>query len=130
MYVFLKVSIWLRLTHLHGFKLLVLMPQFIEITFFHFYQQNKPPEPKLKFRQANNHCKRILEAAKLAYANKTKEFITSQKHGSWDFGEIANSVFNQGKSVILSKLFPENISKNSDHDDVVSLYLFSLLELT
>ena len=58
------------------------------------------------------------------------EFITSQKHGSWDFGEIANSVFNQGKSVILSKLFPENISKNSDHDDVVSLYLFSLLELT
>ena len=59
-----------------------------------------------------------------------QEFITSQKHGSWDSGEIANSVFNLGKSVILSKLFAENVSKNSDHDDVVSLYLFSLLELT
>ena len=27
----------------------------------------------LKFRQASNCCKRILEAAKLAYASKTKE---------------------------------------------------------
>ena len=37
------------------------------------------------FRQASNHCKRVLEAAKLAYATKAKESITSQKLGSWDF---------------------------------------------
>ena len=40
---------------------------------------------KVKFRQASNHCKRFLEAAKLAYATKTKESITSQKLGSLDF---------------------------------------------
>ena len=56
----------------------------------------------LKFRQASNCCKRILEAAKLAYANKTKESITSQKLGSQDFWQIANSVLNKGKSAIPS----------------------------
>ena len=34
---------------------------------------------------ASNCCRRVLEAAKLAYANKTKEPITSQKLGSQDF---------------------------------------------
>ena len=37
------------------------------------------------FRQASNRCKRGLKAAKLAYAKKTEESITSQKLGSWDF---------------------------------------------
>ena len=41
-------------------------------TFFCLYQQNKSSESKVKFRQASNCCKRVLEAAKLAYANKTK----------------------------------------------------------
>ena len=49
------------------------------------YQQKKSAESKVKFRQAGNHCKRVLEAAKLAYANKAKEPVTSQKLGSWDF---------------------------------------------
>ena len=49
------------------------------------YQQSKSSESKLKFRQVSNHWKRVLEAVKLAYANKTKEFITSQKRSSWDF---------------------------------------------
>ena len=53
--------------------------------FFRLYQQNKSSESKVKFRQASNHCKRVLEAVKLAYANKTKESITSQKLGSRDF---------------------------------------------
>ena len=44
---------------------------------FCLYQQNKS-ESKVKFRHTANHYKRVLEA-KLAYANKTKEFITSQK---------------------------------------------------
>ena len=47
--------------------------------FFHLYQRNKSSESKVKFRQASNRCKRVLEAAKLAYATKTKESITSQK---------------------------------------------------
>ena len=41
--------------------------------FFRLYQQNKSSESKVKFRQASNCCKRVLEAAKLTYANKTKE---------------------------------------------------------
>ena len=45
--------------------------------FFHLYQQNKYSESKVKFRQASDRCKRVLEAAKLAYAAKTKESITS-----------------------------------------------------
>ena len=37
--------------------------------FLCLYQQNKSSESKVKFRQASNHCKRVLEAAKLAYAS-------------------------------------------------------------
>ena len=44
---------------------------------FGLYQQNKSSESKVKFRQASNHCKRVLQAAKLAHADKTKESITS-----------------------------------------------------
>ena len=104
------------------------------------YQQNKSSESKVKFRQASNRCKRVLEAAKLAYANKTKESITSQNLASWDFCRIANSVLNKGKSAIpplfngpevlssasdKAKLFAENFSKNSNLDDSgISLPVF------
>ena len=64
-----------------------MLPQFIEF---------KLSEFKVKFRQANNRSKRVLEAAKFAYATKTKETITSQKLGSRDFWLIANSVLNKG----------------------------------
>ena len=46
---------------------------------FRLYQMDKSSETKVKFRQVSNRCKRVLEAAKLAYAYKTKEPITSQK---------------------------------------------------
>ena len=36
------------------------------------YQKDKSSESKVKVRQASNHYKRVLEAAKLAYANKTR----------------------------------------------------------
>ena len=100
--------------------------------FFGLYQQNKYSESKVKFRQASNRCKRVLEAAKLAYANTTKESITLQKVGSQDFWQIAISVLNKGKSAIpplfnslkvlssasdKAKLFAENFFKNSDLDD-------------
>ena len=108
--------------------------------FFRLYQQNKSSESKVKFRQASNRCKRALEAAKLAYATKTKESITSQKLGSRDFWRIANSVLNKGESAIpplfngpevlssasdKAKLYAKNISKNSNLDDSgISLPVF------
>ena len=108
--------------------------------FFCLYQQNKSSESKAKFRQAGNHCKRVLEAAKIAYATNTKESITSQKLGSRDFWRIANSVLNKGKSAIpplfngpevlssasdKAKLFAKNFSKNSNLDDSgISLPVF------
>ena len=85
----------------------------------------------MEFSQVSNRCKRVLEAAKLGYANKTKESITSQKIGSHDFWQIANSVLNKGKSAIpplfndpevlapasdKAKLFAKNFFKNSNLD--------------
>ena len=96
------------------------------------YQKDKSSAAKVKFRQASNHCKRVLEAAKFVCANKTKEFITFQQLGSRDFGGIANSVLSKGKSAIpplfngpevlssasdKAKLFAESFSKNSNLDD-------------
>ena len=108
--------------------------------FFRLYQREKSSDSKVKFRQASNRCKKVLEAAKLAYANKTKESITSRKLGSRDFWQIANSVLNKGKSAIpplfnrpevlssasdKAKLFAENVSLNSNLDDLgVSLPVF------
>ena len=108
--------------------------------FFSLYQREKSSDSKVKFRQASNRCKRVLEAAKLTYANKTKESITSEKLGSRDFWRIANSVLNKGKSAIpplfnspevlssasdKAKLFAENFSMNSNlHDSGVSLPVF------
>ena len=43
--------------------------------FFHLYQNDKSSASKLKFSQASNCCKRVLETVKLACANKTKEPI-------------------------------------------------------
>ena len=114
--------------------------------FFRLHQTEKSSDSKVKFRQASNRCKRVLEAAKLAYANKTKESIASQKLGSRDYWRIANSVLNKGKSAIPplfngpevsssasdeAKLFAENFSMNSGELLMtrVSLSLFSLLQL-
>ena len=114
--------------------------------FFCLYQREKSSDSKVMFRQASNRWKRVFEVAKLAYANKTKESITSQKLGSRDFWRIANSVLNKGKSAIpplfngpevlssasdKAKLFAENFSLNSNlYHSGISLPVFpSLLEL-
>ena len=84
---------------------------------------------------------RVLEAATLAYANKIKESINSQKLDSHDFWQIADSVLKKGKSAITplfnspgvlsfasdkAKLFAENFSKNSNLDDSgISIPAFS-----
>ena len=103
-------------------------------------QRKKSSDSKVKFRQASNHCKRVLEAAKPTYPNKTKESSTSQKLGSSDFWRIANSVLNKGKWAILPlfnrrevlssasdkvKLFAENFALNCNLDDSgISLPVF------
>ena len=108
--------------------------------FFRLYQQNKSLESRVKFRQASNHCKRVLEAAKLAYATKTKDSITSKKLGSQEFWQITNSVLKKGKSAIpplfnslevlasasdKAKLFTKNFSNSSNFDDLgISLPVF------
>ena len=68
--------------------------------FFHLYKKDKSSDSKVKFKQASHCCKRVPEAAKLPYANKTRESITSQKLGSHDIWRIANTVLNKGKSAI------------------------------
>ena len=104
------------------------------------YQKEKSSDSKVKFRLVSNGCKRVLEASKLAYANKTKESITSPKCRSHDFWRIANIVLSKGKSAIpplfnrpemlssasdKAKLFDENFSLNSNLDDSgVSLPVF------
>ena len=112
--------------------------------FFHLYQQNKSSESKVKSRQARNCCKTVLEAAKLAYVTKTKESTTSQKLGSQDFWRIDNSVLSKSKSVyllystdrrccFLHLIKQNNLLKTFPRTQIlmtlVSLYLFSLLEL-
>ena len=96
------------------------------------YQKDKSSYSKVKVRQASNCCKRFLEATKLVYATKTKESITSQKLGSWDFWWVVNSVINKGKSTITplfngpevfssasdkAELFAKIFSKNPNLDD-------------
>ena len=78
-------------------------------------------------------CKRILEAAKVAYVNKTKESITSKKLGTQNFWQIAKSVLSKDKSAIpplfnspealssafdKAKLFAKNFPKSSNLDDL------------
>ena len=85
----------------------------------------------MKFRQDSNHHKRVLQAAKLAYANKMIESITSQKPDLHGFWQIANNVLNKAKSAISALfngtevsgstfdkaiLFAESFSKNSNLD--------------
>ena len=100
--------------------------------FFRLYQQYKLFESKLKFGQASNHWKRVLEAAKLAYGNKI----------TWLLGLLANcySVLSKGKSTIppqfnspevlssasdRAKLFTKNFSKNTNLGDLgISLSVF------
>ena len=103
------------------------------------YQQNKSSESKRSSDRPSNQFRRVLEAAKLAYANKTNESITSQKRGSQDFWQIAKSVLNKAKSAIFplfnspeilsslykANLYAKNFSKNSNPDDSsISLPIF------
>ena len=77
MYISLLKSIRSRLTHLHGFSCLRYCQSSKKSLFPFVPKKDKSSKSKVKLRWAINHCKRVIEAAKLAYANKTKESITS-----------------------------------------------------
>ena len=127
-YISLIVNIRSSFTYLHVFLAISAAVIAHRNHFFRLYQYKS----KVKFTQASNRCTRVLEAAKSAYANKTKESVTSQKHGSRDFWRIANSVLSKGKSAIpplfnglevlhsasdKAKSFAKTFSKNSNIDD-------------
>ena len=86
----------------------------------------------MKVRQINYRCKRVFEADKLAYANRTRESITCQQLSSRDIWQFANSVLIKGISGIpplfdepevlfshsdKAKVCAKNFSKNSNLDD-------------
>ena len=89
------ISISSSLTHFHGFQLLVLLPWFIMIV-----------------------AKRVLEAAKITYANKIKE-----SHFSETFLSVLFSASDK------TKLSPKNFSENSILDDL-GIYLPVFLSRT
>ena len=112
--------------------------------FFHLYQQNKSSESKVKFRQASNRCKRVLEAAKLACATKKKSPSLPRNLALGTFCELL-IVFPKKVNLLyllysterrccllhlvrqnyLLKTFPRTLILMT----LVSLYLFSLREL-
>ena len=112
--------------------------------FFHLYQKDKSSESKVTFRQASNCCKNIPEAAKLPYANKTKESITLQKLDPGTFGELPivfstrinllYLLYSKVRRCCLLHLIKQNcllktVLRTLILMTEVSLYLFSFLEL-
>ena len=116
MYISLIINIRLIFTDLHGAIV-------HRNHFFCFCQQNIS-ESKVKSRQAINHCKKVLEAAKLVYATKTKEY--SQKLGSQDVWWIANNVVNNGKSIPPLFNGPEVLLSASDKVKLLKTFLRTL----
>ena len=56
--------------------------------FFCLYQKHKSSDSKVKFRQASNHCKRVLQAAKLAYTTKQKSPLLPKNLAPVTFGKL------------------------------------------
>ena len=63
--------------------------------FFRLYQKDKSSDSKVKFRQATSRWKKVLEAAKLACANKRKESITSRNLALRTFGELLTVLYHE-----------------------------------
>ena len=126
MYISLIKNIRSSLIHLHS---AACAPAIVQRNHFFPLHQIDKSDSKSTFRQATNCWKRVLEAAKVAYANKTKGSITSQKLSSQDFWWTANSVLNKCKPPLFNdpevlssgsdkaKLFVEKLSKNSNLGD-------------
>ena len=106
--------------------------------FFCLYQQNKSFEFKAKFRQAGNCCKRILEAAKLTYANKQKSPLLRNLAVD-TFGELLIGfstevnllylLYSTARRCCLLYLIKQSCLVKTFLRTLISLYLFSVLEL-
>ena len=109
--------------------------------FFHLCQKDKSSDFKLKFREASNCCKWVLEGAKLAYA---KSPLLPRNLAVMAFGKllILSSTkvnllyffYSTAQRCCLQHLIKQNcLQKNFLRNLIlttqVSLYLFSLLEL-
>ena len=89
MYIFLIVSIRSSLTHLHGIQQIVLLPQFIEIIFFHLHQQNKSSKSKVQVRQVGNIvAKGFLKLPNLHMLQKQKNPSLPRNLVLEAFGEL------------------------------------------
>ena len=70
---------------------------------FRLYQQNKSSESKVKFKKASNHDKKLLEAAKLAYADKIKELPQTM-----EINEAWRDTYDEG---YIHQFQPESLCK-------------------
>ena len=75
------------------------------------YLKDESSESKVKFRHASNHCEKVLEAVKLGYADKTKEFVK----GKSTIPSLFNGLEELSSASDKPKLFVENFSKNSNN---------------
>ena len=134
----------LHLSQLYCFWLVLLMTWLLEMTCVCTNKINLWCLKWSLYREYNNHYKRVLEAAELAYLNKPKHYITSQKLGLWNFRQFAKIVLNNCELAIpppfngpvvfssasdKAKLLGEIFSENSNLDDSeLCVYLASVLE--
>ena len=56
--------------------------------FFHLYQKDKSSDSKVKFRQASNHCKRVLEVPNLHMLIKQKSPSLPRNLALRTFGKL------------------------------------------
>ena len=124
------------LTHLHGFQLLVLLPKFIEITFFRLYQQNKSSEPKVKLDKLVIVGKGFLKLPNLHMLLKqmSQPFPRNLALGTFRellilFSAKVNLLYLLLLHLIKQNCLLKTSLKNLILMTQVSLYLFYLLEL-
>ena len=111
--------------------------------FFRLYQQNKPSESKVKFRQASNRCRRVLEATEVTYAIKQKSPSLPRNLALRTFGkslivfstklDLLYLPYSTTQSCCLLHLIKQNcLLKTFPRTPIlvapVFLYLFPLLE--
>ena len=112
--------------------------------FFRLYQQNKSSESKVKFRQASNRCKRVLKLPNLHMLLKQKSPSLPRNLALGTFGELLivfstkvnllHLLYSTDRRCCLLHLIKQNyLLKTFPRTQIlmtlVSLYLFSLLEL-
>ena len=110
--------------------------------FFHLYQKDKSSDSKVKFKQGSNRCKRVLEAAKLAFVIKQKSPLLLRNLALVTFEllivfskkvNLLYLLYSMAWRCCLLHLIKQNCLLITFLRTLilteVSLYLFSLLEL-